>query len=65
MTSKSFSRCKNIRFKTKSFANNVKFIKRFRARLDRRKNKAILKYTNDDTKLINIIRCNNGNLEVA
>lgn len=64
MKSKSFSNAKKVRFKTKSLANEVKYIKKQRIRKDRRLNKSILKFTNNQDNIINIILRNDGNREV-
>lgn len=62
MKSKSFSRCKRLRCKTKSFKNSIKYIKTFRIRSDRRLNKMILKFTHNQDLLVDKIKLNNGNL---
>lgn len=65
MKSKSFSICKRIRFKTKSFQKSIKYIKTQRIRKDRRLNKIILKCSHNQDNIVNIILRNDGNLQIA
>ena len=64
MKSQSFSKAKRVRFKTKSLANEVRYVKKQRIRKDRRLNKSILKLTHNQDNIKNIILRNDGNREV-
>ena len=60
MTSKSFSRAKQLRCKTRSLKKDSKFLKLTRRRNNRRIVKKILKLTHSDDGLICVRMLNNG-----
>lgn len=65
MTSKLFSKAKNIRAKTKSVQSCIRYIKKSRLRHFRRISKQQMKFTHSDDTLHRFKLVNDGNRKIA